>query len=281
MWCLAALNACARGERVPSLYQPELQRHLSRAERWRLDTELFNEISMKDHNSRRFEIPEPFEKRALWVESMARWYLTADLIQQLVDFRRSRMRDNETAFQQLVDFGEKGDIGAKCLSAAIYRHFPVEVRRRWKYTFEQLAAEAVKARSSGHAICVAVEAELLLQGDRAKAKSLLIESAVAGLYGYQKLLSRMHLDGSTRFRTRDVALKLCWQRVAFEQSAVAGFDNTCEVYRLGIASDAEGKEVPLPAATQKLAAEWCAPAKKVIADDCARMERDFDIGDGK
>src|SRR5574340_581173 len=96
IWVSVALSGCADAmEHVPSLYQPALERNLSREERWHFDTELLNEISMKSHNSRRFNVPEPFEKRAQWAESVARWYRTADLVQQLVDFRRSRMRDNE------------------------------------------------------------------------------------------------------------------------------------------------------------------------------------------
>lgn len=105
----------------PSLYKPELKRSLTQQERWKLDFELANEATMKNHNSRRFDAPGSLEKRARWFEETAQWYPIADLLRQLIDFRTSSMLNNEKAFNELVQLGRGGDAGAACIAAMFYR----------------------------------------------------------------------------------------------------------------------------------------------------------------
>lgn len=116
-----------------SLYKPELKRDLTQKERWQLDFELAYEASMKEHNRYRFDAPGSFDKRAQWFEAAAQWYKAADLLQQIIDFRKSAMRNNEQAFSQLVELGKQGDVGAACLAAMFYRYHQKEVTARWKY----------------------------------------------------------------------------------------------------------------------------------------------------
>ena len=280
------LAGCAPARETRSLYQASSRREISLEERWRLDTALLNEIAMKSQNTRRFDVPDPFEKRARWVEAQAVWYPIADLVQQLVDFRQSRMRDNEAAFVRLVELGRRGDAGARCLAAGIYKHFPREVTARWSVTYETVSLEALKDSGSGHPVCAAVQAAAYLAGDLpgygrdpAKAKPALVASAAAGLYTNQMFLAGTHLAGSTRFDGREVALKLCWQRVADQQSPFGAFRTTCEAYRLGVGSDLQGKPLSVPAETQAIAARWCAPASNVTAQECARLEQQLEGGE--
>ena len=49
----------------PALYQPALARKLTQEERWKLDFDMVNEITMRDHNNYRFDAPGSFEKRAM------------------------------------------------------------------------------------------------------------------------------------------------------------------------------------------------------------------------
>lgn len=279
MLLVALLNCAARNDGATSLFRAAAARDLAREERWRLDVQLMDEVGMKIHNNRRFDVPEPFEKRARWVESVAQWYRPADLVQQLVDFRKSVMRDNEPAFRQLVELGLAGDISAKCLAAGLYRHHERTVTDSWKYSFAFVANEAMKARDSGHPVCAAVEASLYLTGeagyprDPGRAKPGLVQSALAGMYGSQEFLAGMHLDGSLRQVPADLVLNLCWQRVADVQASVGSLGSTCELYRMGMAPDQDGKAVAPSPEIQRLATQWCEPNRNVTAQTCADLER--------
>ena len=176
----------------PSLYRPALKRDLTQEQRWKLDFELANEASMKEHNSRRFEAPGSFEKRALWFEATAQWYPIADLMQQMIDFRKSTMRNNEKAFNKLVEMGKQGDVGATCMAWMFYKHFKKEDTAKWHYSYDDAARAALKLKDSGHPVCCGVEGALYLDGDlgypqnRFLGRSYLLRRAVAGFYGNQK-----------------------------------------------------------------------------------------------
>jgi hypothetical protein len=266
----------------PSLYKPELARPLGQSERWQLDFELANEASMKDHNSYRFDAPGSFDKRARWVEATAQWYMTADLLQQMIDFRKSAMRNNEHAFNQLFELGKQGDVGAACTAARFYRYHRKEVTARWKYSFEQVAREALKYKDSGNPVCFGLEGSLYLYGDlgypssRKQAKPDLLRSAVAGSFGDQVFLANMHHFEAQRFEPEHVALKLCWTRAASYQSPAAFFREACDGYRLGIAFDINGKEVAMPQHIQQLGRQWCTSERIVTAATCAALEQKLD-----
>jgi len=246
---------------------------------------MMNQIGMKHHNSRRFDVPEPYEKRAQWFESLARWDPTADLLQQLIDFRRSAMRDNEAAYMRLVERGRQGDIGSTCLAAAIYQHFEPKVTEKWRLRFDDVAKAAMDVSEKGHPVCAGVEATLYLHGsggvsrDPVKSKAASIKAALSGMYGHQMALALMHLNGAIEFSPPDVTLYMCWSKVADRHSTLSGFTDKCESYRHGIASNSKGEPAELPESTQKLAAQWCAPQMRVEPTDCARLEHEFEKGD--
>lgn len=279
---VALAQGCAQSG-PPSLYKPELARPLTQTERWQLDFDLANEASMKEHNSRRFDAPGSFDKRAQWFEATAQWYKAADLLQQIIDFRKSAMRNNEQAFNQIVELGKQGDIGAACLAAMFYRHHQKEVTARWKYSFEQVAREALKYKDSGNAVCFGLEGSLYLSGelgyprDQRLAKPDMLRSALAGSFGNQNFMAITHHFESQRFEPKHVALKLCWLDIASQQSPAAFFEDTCRSYRLGIAFDRGLKEVPMPTHIQELARQWCSPDRIVTAQTCADLEQQLDI----
>lgn len=266
----------------PSLYKPELKREMTQEQRWKLDFELANEAAMKNHNSRRFDMPDAFEKRAKWFEETARWYPIADLMQQLIDFRTSSMRNNERAFNELVEMGKAGNISATCMAAMFYQHHDKEATAHWKYTYEDVAKEALKQKNSGHPVCVGIEGSFHLYGQlgytksRELAKPYFVKRALIGFYGAQNYLLVSHVRGQMRFVPKDVALSLCWQRVADTISPYALFSSECETYRLGIAVNEDFKDVPLPPSIQQLAREWCEPSRIVTAQTCADLELQSD-----
>jgi hypothetical protein len=263
----------------PSLYKPELKRNLTQEERWKLDFELANEAAMKNHNSRRFDAPGSFEKRARWFEETAQWYQIADLLRQLIDFRTSSMLNNEKAFNELVEQGKQGDAGAACIAAMLYRHHSTEATSGWKYSFDAVAHQALDAKESEHPVCVGqlgthhMSGQLGYRKSRVLAKPYLIKEAVAGFYGSQQYLRSEHLPGALRFEPNEVALYLCWARVADQTSPMAQFGTKCEAYRQGIALDENLKSVPLPPHIQQLAREWCEPSRAVTAQTCADLEQ--------
>jgi hypothetical protein len=266
----------------PSLYKPELKRELTQQARWQLDFELANEASMREHNSRRFDAPGSFEKRARWFEETAQWYPLADLMQQMINFRKSAMVNNEKAFNELVERGKQGDVGATCMAWMFYRHFRKEVTAKWHYSYDDVARAALKLKDSGHPVCSGVEGPLYLSGelgypqDRSLAKPYMIGRAVTGFTGSQEYMANSHLFGSLNFEPKDVALQLCWERIADQTSPVIQFGTTCDAYRHGIAVDKNFQKVALPAHIQRLARDWCEPSRIVTAQTCADLELQTD-----
>lgn len=262
----------------PSLYKPELKRELTQQERWQLDFEMANEAFMKEHNSRRFDAPGSFEKRARWFEETAQWYPLADLMQQMINFRKSAMVNNEKAFNELVDRGKKGDVGATCMAWMFYRHFRKEVTAKWHYSYDDVARAALKLKDSGHPVCSGVEGPLYLSGelgypqDRSLAKPYMIRSAVTGFFGAQMYILGGHQAGTLRFDPQEFELDLCWTKVADAHSPVAGFASTCELYKGGVGLNEQLSSVPLPQPLQKMAREWCEPNRIVTAQTCADLE---------
>ncbi len=261
-----------------SLYKPALQRSMTEQERWKLDFDLANEASMREHNSRRFDVPGSFEKRARWFEETAQWYPIADLMQQMIDFRKSAMVNNERAFNKLVELGERGDVGATCVAWMFYQHFNKEDTAKWRHKYEHVARAALKLKDSGHPVCTGIEGELYVRGslgypqDRSLAKPHMIANAVAGFSGSQEYMANTHLFESKLFQQNDVALNLCWRRVADMSSPVVQFDAICRAYRNGYDFDRNLKEIAVPAHIQKIASEWCEPTRTVTAQTCADLE---------
>jgi len=266
----------------PSLYRPDLKREMTQEQRWKLDFELANEASMKEHNSRRFDAPGSFEKRAQWFEATARWYPIADLMQQMIDFRKSIMRNNEKAFNKLVELGKRGDVGATCMAWMFYKHFDKEVTAKWRYSYEQVARDALKVRDSGHPVCSEIEGSLHLDGDlgyetsKTKARPYMIRRGMAGFYGDQMYLAASHQAGTLRFEPHEFELDLCWTKVADAQSPVAGFASTCEFHKDGVGMNEQLKPVPLPQSLQKIVREWCEPSRIVTAQTCADLEQQYE-----
>ena len=262
----------------PSLYKPELKRDLTQEQRWALDVEIANEASMKNHNSRRFDAPGSFEKRARWFESTAQWYQIADLMQQMIDFRKSSMLDNEKAFNELVELGKRGDVGATCIAWLFYRHFDKAVTSKWKYTYEDMAKASLKLKDSGHPICSYIEGGLHLDGNLGyeksaeKAKPFIIKMAVIGFYDSRNYMKNAHLFEALQFTHREVSLNLCWHRAADQVSPYAQFGTKCESYRDGYIFDGDGKKHTVPTEIQRLAREWCEPDRVVTAQTCADLE---------
>lgn len=280
--CLAVGSAWVMALERPmpsSLYKPELKRNLTQEERWKLDFELANEATMKNHNSRRFDAPGSFEKRARWFEETAQWYLIADLLRQIIDFRTSRMINNEKAFNELVQLGRQGDAGAACMAALFYRHFDKADTAKWRNSLEYVVSEALKVNNSGHPVCMGREGALFLYGemgypvDRNLAKPHLLKSALAGFYGAQEYIRNTHFLGARRFQPNEVALYLCWARVADQISPMAQFASECDSYRMGTAFDENQRSVTLPPNIQQLAREWCEPSRIVTAQTCADLEQ--------
>lgn len=145
---------CAFNEPMPpSLYKPELQREMTQEQRWQLDAELANAISMR-FSAYRLDVTDDLEPRALWLEQQAVSYRLADLIQQILDLRAGNAHGNEAAFNQLVDLGRQGDAGASCIAALLYQYHPRDDTRRWKYSREEAAWLAQKAKAaSEHPVC--------------------------------------------------------------------------------------------------------------------------------
>ena len=268
--------------RPPSLYQPALARNLTKEERWKLDFDMVNEITMRDHNNYRFDAPGSFEKRAKWFEETAKWYPLADLMQQIIDFRKSTMRDNEKAFNQLVEMGQRGDIGAACIAALLYRHHRREVTDPWKYSFETVTREALKHEDSGHTVCLGTRGGLYMSGelgypkDENLAKPFVMRSAVAGFYGYQRDMVRSHIEGKLRFNPKDFEASLCWNRVTYTQAGVNSFFHACESYLDGTATNENLKSAPLPAPLIEMSRQWCDPKRIVTAQTCADLEQKLD-----
>jgi hypothetical protein len=265
----------------PSLYRPELKREMTQEQRWALDFELANETSMQ-FNTRRFDVPDPFEKRARWVEQEAVTYQIADLIQQILDIRIGKPRGNEAAFNQLVELGKQGDAGASCMADWLYQQHTLEMTARWKHGREEVTRQALQAKAAtGHPVCAGMEARFYLHGemgypkDRAKAKPFLIEGAVAGFWGDQSLLSATHLIKDQVIDPKEVELQLCWKRVADQFSPASGFYEACGMYQSGPAFNQDIKPVEVPQQIKELARKWCKPTQeqwKVTAQDCANLE---------
>lgn len=276
------VHAEPEGATARVLFKPDLRRELTQAERQKLDFDLANEASMREHNSYRFDAPGSFEKRARWFEETAQWYPIADLMQQIIDFRKSTMRNNEVAFNQLVALGQGGDAGAACLAWMFYRHHKREVTANWKYSFEKVTVQAMKFQKSGHPVCLGIEASLFISGDlgysksATRAKAGMLQRAVAGFFGAQHYMSIIHLEGRERFMENDVALYLCWQRVAYAQSPIYSFPNTCEVYEQGVARNHQGEWVPAPLEIKDAARQWCDANRTVTAQTCADLEQKYE-----
>ena len=268
--------------RSPSLYQAALARSLTQEERWRLDFDMVNEITMRDHNNYRFDAPGSFEKRAKWFEETAQWYPLADLMQQIIDFRKSTMRDNEKAFNQLVEMGQRGDIGAACIAALLYRNHRREVTDPWKYGFETVTREALKHEDSGHTVCLGTRGGLYMGGelgypkDINLAKPYMMRSAVAGFYAYQSYMARRNIEGELRFNPNDFERALCWNRVSYTQAGNNSFPHTCESYLRGTATNENLKSAPLPAPLIEMSRQWCDSKRIVTAQTCADLEQKLD-----
>lgn len=266
----------------PSLYRSEMKRELPQKERWQLDFELANELSMHV-NSRRFDAPGSFEKRAKWVEEMATWYPIADLLQQILDIRRFKTWNNEFAYNQLVDMGKRGDVAARCLAWMFYRYHAADITRKWKYSYEDVARLAIEVKDSGHPACAGMEGGFYMHGlmgypeDRKKAKPYFIDSAITGFYGSQYYLAITHLIKGPAISPKEAELQLCWRRVASTQSPAAHFNETCAAYRRGAVFGVDGKEYAVTEDIKELANKWCTEDQhmKVTAQSCANLERQY------
>lgn len=265
----------------PSLYRPELKREMTQEERWKLDFELANEVSM-EFNTRRFDAPDAFEKRARWAEREAVSYQIADLVQQIFDIRKVKARGNEAAFNQLVELGKQGDPGASCMADWMYQQHTLEMTARWKYSREEVTRQALKAKAAtGHPVCAGMEARFYLHGemgypkDRAKAKPFFIEGAVAGFWGDQRYLANSHLIKGQVIESKEAELQLCWSRVADRFSPASHFFEVCDMFSRGPAFNQDLKPVGVPQHIKELARKWCEPTQeqwKVTAQDCANLE---------
>ena len=237
---------------------------------------------MREHNSRRFTAPGSFEKRARWFEETAQWYPLADLMQQLINFRKSAMVNNEKAFNKLVERGKKGDVGATCMAWMFYRHFRKEVTAKWHYSYDDVARAALKLKDSGHPVCSGVQGPLYLYGelgypqDRSLAKPYMMTRAVTGFYGSQMYLANSHLTEALRFKSDEFELNLCWTKVADVHSPLSGLGTMCGYYKDGMGFNEQLEPVALPAPLQKLAREWCEPNRIVTAQTCADLELQTD-----
>jgi hypothetical protein len=276
---LLALSVSASSKGARELYRPELGKELTQEQRWSTDVELANEIQIMDMNSRRFLDGNPFEQRARWVENLATSYKVADLVQQLVDFRRSTMRPNERAFMELVQRARTGDIGATCLAPVLYSRFPKKVVQSWPITYSRLVGDAMNAKDSGHPVCANVAASVYLLGtagypkDAQRAKQWIVASAVAGSYRYRMRLANSHLAGAAALDKSEVALRLCWLRVADQIAPHAAFRYACEMYRDGRTIGPDLRTVDVGPDVQEVAHAWCQPSRSVTAQVCADLEK--------
>jgi hypothetical protein len=257
----------------PSLYKPELKRNMTQEERWKLDFDLANEITAQV-NSRRFNVPDAFEKRAQWVEQEAVTYQIADLIQQIL---------NDGAFNQLVALGETGDVSASCMANLLYNYHRREDITRWKHSPDDVARMALKAKAaSGHPVCAGMESRFYLRGemgypmDRAKAKPYVIEGAVAGFWADQAYLKGTNLIDGQTIDPKKVERLLCWTTVADRFSPASNKYASCYMFSHGPAFNLDSKPVLVPQQIKDLARKWCEPeseSSKVTAQDCANLER--------
>lgn len=277
-----ALTACgAPSGNAGSLYEPALAREVTRAERWRLDLELMNEVVMREHGNRRFG---SLEARARWAENLARRDPVADLVQQIVDFRKGKMRDNEQAFGKLAALGRHGDVSARCFAAFLYGNHRPEVTEGWRVGYEEVMRQGLLEKDSGHPVCLGLEASLYMTGslgypeDRERARKMRIPAALAGSYGAQMTLARYHLEGALRFEPRHLALDFCWRRVADSFWQHAGYSSRC--LSQGQVMNSDLRMVDAPSAVRVIGAEWCVAEKKVTAQTCVDLEGQLDKVDG-
>lgn len=123
---------------IASRYDPAKALPLTQAQRWQLDFDLVNEADMREINSRRFDVPNPYEKRARWFEEMAQGYELADLINQLFDFRTSATLNDEAVFTKLYALGRAGNEAAACMAEHFHRSLSREITARWKVSNEDI-----------------------------------------------------------------------------------------------------------------------------------------------
>ena len=108
-----------------------------------------------------------------------------------MDIRSGKSRNNEAAFNQLVELGRLGDVGASCMANFLYQYHLPSDTTHWKYSREYVTHQAIKAKaSSRHPVCAGMESRFYLRGemgypkDPEKAKPFVIEGAVAGFFGF-------------------------------------------------------------------------------------------------
>lgn len=264
-----------------SLYRPELKREMTREQRWTLDFEMANELTSQV-GSRRFSGPDGIHKRTQWFQKEAMTYQIADLTQQIMDVTYSKARNNENAFNQLVELGQQGDESASCMANQLYQFHRKEDTTHWKYSRDEVTRLALKAKaSSRHPVCAGMESRFYLLGDMGypkdfdRAKPFAIEGAVAGFFGFQGYLAATHLIKGEVIDPKEVELQLCWKRVADQFSPASGFYEACGMYQSGPAFNQDVKPVEVPQHIKELANKWCKPTQeqwKVAAQDCASLE---------
>ena len=197
----------------------------------------------------------------------------------MIDFRKSTMRNNEKAFNKLVEMGKQGDVGATCMAWMFYKHFKKEDTVKWHYSYDDAARAALKLKDSGHPVCSGVEGLLYLDGNLGYPQDLdlgrfyMVKRAVTGFYGSQKYMANSHFVQLSNFEPKNVALNLCWEKVADVHSTLSGFESTCNSYRLGNIFDRNSKEISVPTHIQQLAQQWCEPSRIVTAQTCADLEQ--------
>lgn len=267
----------------PSLYKPELKRELTQKERWQLDFEMANELSMHT-NTRRFDAPNMLKKRAKWVEDMAQWYPMADLLQQILDIRAFKARNNEAAFNRLVELGKQGDVAARCMAHFFYLYHAPDVTKTWKYSYDDVARLALEVKAAGHPACVGMEGTFYLRGlmgypkDRMKAKPYELESAIAGFYQSQYGMIGYNLIKGPEIQAKDIELSFCWERVTNQNVPAIDFYGSCSIAKRGLMFGANGEYV-ISDPLKPLVRKWCEPTQeqwKVTAQDCANLERQYE-----
>ena len=267
----------AQTDLVPSRLKPELSqvkmRALTLEQRWQIDSELLDEAYMKEYNNVRFPGPGSWDQRAAWVAELAQWYPVADAVNQIVDFTRSVMHNNEAAMRRLYDMGQAGDIGAACMAASLYHHHPKEMTARWRLGYEQVARAALVHKDSGNLMCLGVEGTQYFRGtmgypkDIDKARKIFIKRAAAGSVGNQEFMVRQYSDGAYRFEPRAAILELCWHRVLAQKSLLTRTIDLCGQYREGTRVDWQGKVSVVPLQLQENALRWCDRSKTVTGAD--------------
>lgn len=263
---------------IASRYDPAKALQLAQAQRWQLDFDLVNEADMREINSRRFDVPNPYEKRARWFEEMAQGYELADLINQLFDFRKSSTINDEAVFTKLYALGKSGNEAAACMAEHFHRSLSREITARWKVSYDDVALAAAPYIHSAHPVCSELEWSLASQGkgglekDPQRAHRARIKPALAGFYFRQSGMSVIHIDLVRQMHPKAVEAHLCWSRVADRSSVHSNFQGECDSYRQGFSSDGAGHSIQVPPSIQILARQWCEPTRIVTPQECAQLE---------